>query len=99
MQRVKEKDKVRRGLKAEKAIPFKEAYAMFMLSLQKRSSYLCPETMAAFASSSVKNTEDRNEVWKCLLYMSTGRSKVSKRILNTLFWLTSFCVQQGPHPT
>lgn len=55
--------------------------------------------MAAFASSSVKNTEDRNEVWKCLLYMFTGRSEVSKRILNTLFWLTSLCVQQGPHPT
>lgn len=67
-----------------------------MISL---GSLLCPETMAAFASSSVKNTEDRNEVWKCLLYMSTGRNEVSKRILNIPFWLKSLCVQQGPYPT
>lgn len=54
--------------------------------------------MAAFASSSVKNTKHRNEMWELLWSMSTGRSEVSMRILNALFRLTCLCAQQDSHP-
>ena len=55
--------------------------------------------MAAFASSSVKNTKDRNEMWELLWSMSTGRREVSMRVRNALFMLTCLCAQQDSHST
>lgn len=65
-----------RGLKDEKADTLQRGLCRFHAESAEWSSYLCPETMAAFASSSVKNTKDRNEMWELLVSMSTGRREV-----------------------
>lgn len=62
-----------------------------------RPSYLCPEAMAAFASSSVKKYKERMRCGSCGSMCPQGEQGIY-RIQNATFILTALHVLQESYP-